>query len=305
MTQEQNNKLQAFMDNHRSINPEWFSRFFKMLEDCGVDENIINLALDLLNSPEARFDSGGNQRNIILKNNFAAETIENFFNYMENLAKGKGVEYLKEFLENAIIQIGIDLDKYLAEGHSAKTNFFNLFMRQLIKENPQDVRIDNLGVGMGEISPTSNVGNIEISIAGVSLGHMHFEECESNIPHVQFTEFRTLPGLERLGLGSLMMSEFSRQLVEYKPGYGAVAWSVKKGRDGEKAYSAWGGYPVSTGYSEEAGWMIEDRPWTKEEYDANNEQMIFFFPESAIKTLAAKQNTKYPNATGGASKPIK
>jgi len=296
MTQEQNNKLQTFIEKLRNKNPEWFIRFFKMLEDCGVDEKVIDLALDLLNHPQCKYAlDSHHDRDVLKKDKCAYQAIEDFFNYMENLVKEKGVEYLKDFLENAIIQMGMDLETYIKEEHFSKqTNFFNLFIRQLIKENPQDVRIDNMGTSMEDLSPMSSMGgNIEVSIAGVAVGHMHFEGCESNINHVQFTEFRTLPGLERLGLGSLMMSEFCRQLVEYKPGHAAVAWGVKKGRDGEKTYSAWGGYPVTT---MGGGEYIEDRPWTSEEYDANNGQMLFFFPESAVKTLAEKQSTRYPNA---------
>ena len=48
---------------------------------------------------------------------------------MENMAKENGVEYLKNFLENAIIQMGMDFDRYVNEDHLRNTNFYNLFMR--------------------------------------------------------------------------------------------------------------------------------------------------------------------------------
>ena len=270
-----------------------------------MDENIIDLALDLLSRPENVLDYTHHRRNIAKKDKVANEAIENFYNYMENLVNTKGVDYLKNFLENAIIQMGIDFGRYIVEGHSDSTNFFNLFMRQLIKENPQDVKLDTLEEKMEDLSLQSSNGNIEVSIAGVAVGHIHFEEFESNKNCVRFTEFRTLPGLERLGLGSLMISEFCRQLVIYKPGYSAVASNVAKGRDGEKTYSAWGGYPVNAGYNNETGCVIlGDDPMTKEEYDLYNGSLVFYFPESVVEDLATRQNAKYPNARCEESKTI-
>lgn len=296
MKLEIQNRLNEFVLKNKTYNCEWYVRFFQMLEDCGVDDKIVNFALDLLDRPDNHVGYSNTKRCVTLKNKWGALTIENFFNYMENMVQEIGVDSLKEFLENSIIQMGMDFGKYAAENHSNPTNFFNLFMRQLIKTNPQDVMLDDLGEKMQDLSLESGDGCIEISIAGVAIGHIHFQEIESATDCLAFTEFRTLPGLERLGLGSVLISELCRQVCEHKPEHMLIATNVAKGHDGDKAYSAWGGYPVMVNYADDGHTVIiDDKPMSKEYYDSVNHSLVFAFPNSAVKALAEKENTRYTN----------
>lgn len=307
MKPESQEKFNNFLSSLSSgTNKDWFIRFFKMLEDCGVDENIIDLALNLLTRPENDFRrTKEGERDPLRISAIAQGAQESFFNFMENMAKENGVEYLKNFLENAIIQMGMDFDRYVNEDHLRNTNFYNLFMRQLVKAFPEEVRIEDVGKkSMKTTSSRIHGGEIQISFAGIYLGHIQYDEESSNIPHMQFTDFRTLPGLEGMGLGTLLISEFCRQIVEYKPGYAMLAFNVKKGKDGDKTYSHWGGYPITISCDDSDTWIIDDTPWTREKYEANTRNMMFFFPESAVKALAEKRSTRYPNANIDSEKVI-
>jgi hypothetical protein len=241
----------------------------------------------------AKSSLGGSKKNVFNNTKESDMAIREFFDYMQHMLNAKGMDYMKTFLENSIDNIYEDKKIHEAEGHTKKTYFFNLFLRQLIKENPSSVRLESLGTHMKDVSTGTLPGNIEAIIAGVSLGHLHFEEDKANIPHIQFTEFRTLPGLERLGLGSYMFQEFCREICAYKPGYAAMAWSVKKGKDGEKAYSRWGAYPIDATYSEDKGWGLNTTPLSQEEYDTWDGQMICYFTPEMVRKNASISSSKY------------
>ena len=290
-------RLQDFEKKLGVVNPEWFKQFFMMLEKCNVSEDVFTKYMDFAFSDESiasyKGSLGGSKKSIYLKTQSSTNTINEFYTYMTHIAKTKGIDYMREFLERSVGSIEKDYEQYKAQGHAKNTNFFNMFLRQLIKENPQDVRLESLGTHMKDISVESGSGNIEVSIAGVSLGHLHFEESKSNVPTIQFTEFRTLSGLEQLGLGSHMFREFCREIDVYKPGYSALAWSVMKGRDGEKAYSKWGGYPVVTTYDENEGWNIDTTPMSDEQYENAIGQQMFYFTPDVVKTQANVNKNRY------------
>ena len=99
-----------------------------------------------------------------------------------------------------------------------------------------------------------------------------------------------------MGLGSYMFLEFCRQIDEFKPGYAAMAWSVKKGRDGSKAYSAWGGYPIDATFVNETDyWDLDTKGLTQEQIDAYEGQMLYYFPPEQVKKLASLPNNRYGN----------
>ena len=150
-------------------------------------------------------------------------------------------------MEDTIDQIEVDYKQY-EESHKGiphgKTNFLFLFLRNLAQAQKQDVGIESRGTAIDKINSATTGAEIKATIGGAELGHLRFEEVSANVPHLQFTEFRTLPGLEKMGLGSYIFYDFCQRINEKRPGYGLIAWSVKKGRDGSHAYSAWGGYPI-------------------------------------------------------------
>ena len=290
-------RLNEFLGNTKYINTDWFKYFFSMLDKCDVDENIIAKYMDYAFAPEsiagAKSSLGASKKNVFNNTVDSEKAIREFFDYMESISQTKGMEYLKTFLENGVGAIEADMATHKEEGHTKNTCFFNMFLRQLIKENPQGVKLESLGTHMKDITVGGMPGNIEVVMAGVSLGHLHFEEDKSNVKTIQFTEFRTLPGLEKLGLGSYMFQEFCREICAYKDEYSALAWSVKKGKDGEKAYSKWGAYPIDATYSEDDGWGLNTTPLTKEEYDAWQGQMLYYFTPDMVKKNAAICSNRY------------
>ena len=101
----------------------------------------------------------------------------------------KGVDYFKDFLVNAINNIEENLENRVKEGNPMKTNVVNLFIRELIIENPQEVKIQKSNLSEGS--------RLDLYFAGISVGHLTYEEAVANRKLVLFSDFRTIPGLER------------------------------------------------------------------------------------------------------------
>ena len=114
----------------------------------------------------------------------------------------------------------------------------------------------------------------------------------SNIPTIAFTEFRTIPGLERLGLGTYIFSSFCKEVNQNKPNYSVIALNVAKDKDGSKTYSAWGAVPVNNTWSDENGRTILD-PMTDEEYKNHNGPFIYYFSPSVVEGLSQIETEKY------------
>jgi len=249
---------------------EWCGRFIAMLEQAGVDEETISLAKKLMMDERNEFShtkmskSPFNQFNV----KKSRESAEDFFNYLERLANEKGRDYIKTFLTETVQHIAIMFDEYEKLGKSEKTNFLNLFLKQLIKERPQDIKVETFGCPMKDISEKTGDGTIEIVIAGVSIGHICFGDYVIGAKTIDIIDFRTLPGMERLGLGGFLFNKFCRQLKDERPGYVATAVNVMEGRDGEKAYEKWGAKQLSAS----DGGEVKD----------------YIFPEEAIDKAAAQ-----------------
>ena len=106
-------------------------------------------------------------------------------------------------------------------------------------EHPEDVVFEYGGTPIEKMSADEYSSSILLKIAGMQIGDIVFEETNGNLPIVQFNDFRTINGLEKMGLGSHLFIEFCKQMVKYKQGYSVMAWNVMKGHDGEKVYSKW------------------------------------------------------------------
>lgn len=291
MKEEMQHKLNEFIIKKKLINPDWFERFFNMLEQVGIDEELILKTMDMAFCEEflSKYIPGG-KRNIFNFGETSQEACDEFFKYMNDMAKKIGPEQFKDFLENSIIEIQKDYKQYLEEGHSAKTNFVNLFIRRLVIENPKDVKLEITGAKVEDINE-ENSGRIAVSIAGIEIGHLLYEGEKYNIPTITFTDFRTIPGLERLGLGSFMFTTFCRDISEKRPECSVMAFNVAKDKDGEKTYSSWGAYPIVITMKDEIGKEIEIRPMTEKEHVGNGH--IFYFSPETIKKCAQKEIKKY------------
>lgn len=218
-------KFEEFKTRKRSINPAWFERFFSMLEQVGIDEGLILNTMNMDFSEEFSSKYLASGKNIFNNCEASQKTRDEFFKYMSDMAKKIGPEKFKEFLENSLIEIQKDYKQYLEEGHYAKTNFVNLFMRRLVIENPQDVKIETTGTKIEDVNE-NNSGRIAVSIAGIEIGHLLYEGEKYNIPTITFTDFRTIPGLERLGLGSFMFTYFCREISQKRPECSIMAFNV-------------------------------------------------------------------------------
>ena len=279
-----------------TINRNWFIRFFDMLDVCGVAEEKIEKAVCLF-FDEVNVKNTAVSHKMLMNGSKNQVIIDNFYNYIKSIIARDGADNFRDFLERTIDQMEVDYQNYEDIHHGTsykKTNYTMLFLRNLALDYSQDVRLESQGVPMKNLQVNGSCGVIQATIGGAEIGHLHFEEVDSNQPHIQFTEFRTMPGLEKMGLGSYMFLEFCRQIDEFKPGYATVAWSVKKGKDGSKAYSAWGGYPIDATFVNETDyWDLDTKGLTQEQIDAYEGQMLYYFPPEQVKKLASLPNNIY------------
>lgn len=287
-------KFDEFKERNKCINTDWFERFFNMLEQVGIDEELILRAADFAFNEEnfSKYAPEGN-KHVLSNNRYGIIVRDEFFKYMSDMAKKLGKDGFREFLESSIVEMEKDYNQHKQEQHSKKTTFINLFMRRLIIKNPQDVKLEFSGTKVEDIAHDSGYGSIDAVIAGVSIGHLHYEREETSNPIIAFTEFRTLPGLERLSLGTYIFTEFCKQVSENEQEYAVIATNVAKGKDGSKAYSAWGGYPVNVSYTAEKGVEVATEPMTDEEYQQTNCSLVYYFSPKTVKNCSQKVVKRY------------
>lgn len=266
---------------------EFFRRFTLMLKKCNVSDAYIEKAIQLISLKDNKFGEVGMGRSkkcISLKEN---TTI--FFDYLENMAKQMGVEKFKKFLEASIDNIEQSFI-YRQEREkdstpntkTSKTNFINLFLREIIIQNPQDVKLE-LIINPGETK-------FELTIGGVYIARMEFEVFD-HMKDVQFTDFRVIPGLEGLSLGSCIFYEFCNMVKENYPDYTASAFNVYFGRDAAKIYSHWGAFPVIE--IADKGEKIAYKPITQEEAEKIGKELTYLFPKEVVREHAQRQSKKY------------
>ncbi len=285
-------KIQELKVKNKYISTEWIERFFNMLIKTEVDEQTLNNAIELAFSEEMMksYDTSFSpKKDGLAKNTKAHEVNDEFFKYMGKIGQEMGLENFREFLQDSINNMQKDYEKYKSEKHGQKTDFVKLFIRQLITKNPENLKMEASETALKDIEPESNYGMLDAVFAGFSVGHIKFEETKSNVPFLMFTDFRTLPGLERMGLGTTIFSSFCKEVKENKPKHGLVAVNVKKGRDGEKAYSAWGAYPIRVSFceNEEIQTQIETKPMSEKEYQATN-SLCYYFPPQLVSKFSNK-----------------
>ena len=277
------------------IEKQFFVEFMDMLNKYGVSEEIKELAIKLINDDRNKYSPGGMNLPNCLTAKLRGDSIRaNFFGYIDDLAKKHGDTFVRDFVTSALKDVSINFDIYENMSRDTKTNFVNLFLREMVEAFPEDVKIV-MGAGkpLKDWTNYGNYGNLEVRIAGVSLGHLYFDAGKTNVPNIQFTDFRTLPGLEGLGLGSYMFSELCRQVVEYNPECTILACNVKKGYDGEAVYSKWGAYPTNSYKVEGYDFYFDEKPLTQEEYDAMNGSLIYYFNVDAVHHMAEYRSDKY------------
>ena len=267
----------------RCYNKKWFNRFIVMLEECGVERSVINKAVKLIMDDDNKYAPTMGNWGVFLNNPTIDRKIENFFTYMEQLALDKGTDEFRAMLERVIFGVEKNFLDLKESNEKITTNFFNLVMRQLLLENPQDaILIDT------NDKEQAYGGRLDLVLGGVSVGHVSFGEESSDQQLVVFDDFRTLPGLEKMGIGSHLFRGLCKKVMEEKPGYSIAAWGVMKGRDGEKAYIAWGGLPVAS-----ISDIAEGRILTSEEYDNAPRSLIYYFTNDIVRENAIKENNRY------------
>lgn len=286
-------KLNEFLANTKAINTWWYQRFFELLDECGVSEVRIEKALDWAISDEnvsASLESWVTP--FFRRNKEGTASVDSFFEYLAQVRAREGEKAFRAFLEAALDQMYVDQQTYLKEGHSVRTNLSNLFVRNVVLAHPEDVQLESKKTPMSELSYDSDDGLIEATIGGAQIGHIKFQLGVESEPNIEFTEFRTLAGLERLGIGKMVFGEFCRQINRDRPCSSVCAWNVMKGRDGSKTYSKWGAYPVVTS-SDDGEWKIE-RAITPEELDQMSEKSstIYYFAPEVIAHFNDKQPTR-------------
>lgn len=213
---------------------------------------------------------------------------------MNNMAQNYGKDKFKAFLEKTLLQIADEYEEYKKNGYAKRTSLKNLFLKHLVLEHPEDVVFEYGGTPIEKMSADEYSSSILLKIAGMQIGDIVFEETNGNLPIVQFNDFRTINGLEKMGLGSHLFIEFCKQMVKYKQGYSVMAWNVMKGHDGEKVYSKWGAYPVEC-YFDKDFWEINTTPLTDEQTDEfyGNHGRIYYFSPERIEEISKWPNYRY------------
>ena len=296
MNENLQQKLEQSKKQLKLINTYWFDNFFGLLARIGIDDNYIIQAIDFaFNDKMLSAYRMGGYYNVFNRNSQTKALIDNFFKYLKDMEKEIGKEEFKQFLLTSLEQIKADYTQYLEEKHSAPTNFFNLFMKRLLVKNPQDVEIRQMGAKIENLNE-ENEGRIDILIGGVSVGHLEYDKMKSKIPLLSFFEFRTLPGLERLGLGTYMFSEFCEEVVKIYPDASILATNVAKDKDGSKTYSHWGAYPIITTLSSVDEKIMDIVPLSKEEYNSRKGPFIYYFSPDIVKKCAEK-SVKYSRSS--------
>ena len=252
-----------------------------MLEDCGVEKSHIDQAISLMLDKENKYGGVVGTDNLFFNTNKANIGIENFFTYMAELSSRYNNAEFKKFLEEIILSVDKNFCDLKTKSKGINTSYFYLLMRELYLRNPQDASIR---CRMNE--GTWYAGRLDYLLGGISLAQLQFAEEKSNIPTIVFDDFRTLPGLERLGIGSQMFVALSKKIVEEKPSYSIMACGVLKGKDGEMAYRSWGAYPIYP-KSKDRCWEIVERPLTEQEYLKAPNFINFYFTKDVVKRNAS------------------
>ena len=274
---------------------DWFKRFFDMLCTAGVSDEIILKTMENSLSPEGleRITAKGNSEGFF-NNKQSKEAVDKFFEYMKMMAQRYGKDKFKDFLENTLLQIADEYEEYKKFGHSKRTTLKNLFLKHLVLENPKDVIIEYSGTPIEKMSADDYSSLILLKIAGMEICDIKFEEAKGNPPIILFTDFHTLNGLEKMGLGKHLFIEFCKQMAIHKPGQPVMAWNVMKGRDGEKVYSKWGAYPVRV-YVDNDFWEIDTTSLSDEEVNDfyGEHARIYYFSPEKIKELSEQLDKRY------------
>lgn len=280
-----NKIIEEIIDKLRCLNKEWFYSFFAMLENAQVSQDTICKALALVAYEKNVYAGINYQDDCLFRTGAKAKKcIDNFFAYCLKLKQEKGDDWFKGFLTRAIDNIEKNFQMRATEPNSTKTNVFNLFMRELVIENPNEVKIKNVDSG--------DETRMDLDFAGISIGHLIYNEISANVRAAEITDFRTIPGLERMGLGKYIFCEFCRDVLAKGSDYSAMAWCVMKGLDGEKAYSSWGGYPIFPVVGED-GNLIIDKRLTDEEYAAIDCTLNYYFSNDIVLKNSQKYSKIY------------
>lgn len=299
MKKDLNQEIQERIANaeklKKGITFDWFKRFFDMLEKAGVSDETILKTMDYSLSVEGleKITAKGNSEGFF-NNKQSKEALDKFFEYMRRMAQNYGKDKFKEFLENALLQIADEYEEYKKYGHAKRTTLKNLFLKHLVLEHPEDVTFEYSGTPIEKMTEEDYSSLISLKIAGMEICDIKFEEVDGNPPIIQFTDFHTLSGLEKMGLGSHLFIEFCKQMAEHKPGYPVMAWNVMKGRDGEKVYSKWGAYPVRC-YVDNDFWEFDTTPLSDEDVSDfyGDHGRIYYFSPERIEEISKQPTKRY------------
>lgn len=281
-----NDKIEDSIKSINASNKEWFYRFFEMLEKCDVDQETIDKALNLILKEGILYYKSTMGIGSVFTNSIDSKRdIESFFLYCENLIQEKGKEEFKSFFQRIIDNVCIVFDEKFKDKEKRKrVNIYYLIMREFVLNNPEKVKMVSTG--------TIKDGSISIYFEGIAIGHITYEEIKANMKVIEFDDFRTMPGLEKIGLGTYLFTEFCKKVAEDADDYAVIAWGVMKGRDGEKAYSAWGGFPVCPQVDGEVT-QITEKPLTEEEYAAAPTSIHYLFTRDVVVENSKRESKRY------------
>lgn len=280
----------------QKFNTEFLYRFFGMLEKIGIDQETIDrtidfaLSDDMLERYKLRPMGSSDKKSLFQKHQQKAGLIDEFFSKLTSQAQEMGVEEYKKFIEGILSKIPEDFEKSEQNFHISrvKTNFANLFIRNLILQNPQDIKIEyEKGFGFGQ-------KRMQLTFGGVEIGFITFEEHEgcyylldgdnyaSLPPSIDFSEFRIMPGLERLGVGTYLFREFCKEVTSKYPNYSVMANTVHFEGDGRGVYYNWG-----------AKAFIDGKFLEESEFDENVVTVGYYFTPEIIEDFAKKDLPRY------------
>lgn len=138
-------RIDEVFEKVKGISPEWFIRFFDMLESCGVSEERILKALDFAMSEEnLNATSKSSNRDGFDKDlHHTPAMLDEFYSYLSNISKEIGIDRSREFLEDTLSQMQNDFEEPSKQDNSKDTCFKNLFLKYLVITHKEDVQFVN------------------------------------------------------------------------------------------------------------------------------------------------------------------
>lgn len=287
------------LNSSKYIDKEFLFSLFEVFESYNINEEILEKAVNLITHENNTYNFYTIPA-ILLSNaaikksySYKKERKYEFFEYLEQLKKVKGSEYMKQFFEKTILKIEQEFNNINSNelpNSNNKYTFFHFFVKELILDNPDDLKLiyDTESVTM------TDEGSVIAVIGGVNVGHLDYEKNGQNC--IKGIDFRTLPGLEGMGIGSFIFYDLCHRLKKEGGDFSFIAFCVKVDGNAARIYEKWGAYPFDIFIDEETGEECVVRLTEEIINEYNIKFCGYLFSSDVIKEIANKKSKIYTHS---------